>query len=56
MVLRFAMHIGSRVLAVFGLSFDPRLDATNWRAEHAWLPSVMTSKVCGGDHRLLHGV
>ena len=25
------------------------IDATNWRAEHALRPAVVTRKVCGGD-------
>jgi hypothetical protein len=27
--------------------FDPTIDATNWRAEHAIRPAVVTRKVCG---------
>ena len=29
--------------------FDPTIDATNWRAEHAIRPAVVTRKVCGGN-------
>ena len=28
---------------------DPAIDATNWRAEHAIRPAVVTRKVCGGN-------
>ena len=34
--------------AVFSFLLDPTLDATNWRAEHALRPAVVTRKVCGG--------
>ena len=28
---------------------DPSIDATNWRAEQAIRPAVVTRKVCGGN-------
>ena len=37
--------------AVFRFLFDPTLDATNWRAEHALRPAVVTRKMCGGGNR-----
>ena len=35
-------------------SGDPSVDATNWRAEQAIRPAVVTRKVCGGN-RTRHG-
>ena len=35
--------------AVFAFLWDPSVDATNWRAEHAIRPAVVTRKVCGGN-------
>lgn len=48
---------------VFGLKIthsarpmeDPTLDATNWRAEHALRPAVITRKTCGGGNRTVRG-
>ena len=34
--------------------WDPSIDATNWRAEQAIRPAVVTRKVCGGN-RTRHG-
>jgi transposase len=34
---------------------DPNLDATNWRAEQAIRPAVITRKVCGGGNRSRRG-
>ena len=34
--------------------WDPSVDATNWRAEQAIRPAVVTRKVCGGN-RTQHG-
>jgi transposase len=34
---------------------DPDLDATNWRAEQAIRPAVITRKVCGGGNRSRRG-
>ena len=34
---------------MFLFLYDPSLDATNWRAEHAIRPAVVTRKVCGGN-------
>jgi transposase len=52
---RFAAHLTTEFDAVFGFLFDPTLDATNWRAEHALRPAVITRKTCGGGNRTLHG-
>jgi transposase len=52
---RFATHLHNEFDAVFSFLFDPTLDATNWRAEHALRPAVVTRKMCGGGNRTLHG-
>ncbi len=52
---RFAQHLQAEFEAVFSFLFDPRLDATNWRAEHALRPAVVTRKACGGGNRTPHG-
>ena len=41
--------------AVFSFRFEPPLDATNGRAEHARRPAVVTRTMCGGGHRTPHG-
>ncbi|OFW07598.1 MAG: hypothetical protein A3I61_17565 [Acidobacteria bacterium RIFCSPLOWO2_02_FULL_68_18] len=48
---RFATHLTTEIDAVFSFLFDPTLDATNWRAEHALRPAVVTRKACGGGNR-----
>jgi transposase len=52
---RFAVHLQTEFEAVFSFLFDPRLDATNWRAEHALRPAVITRKTCGGGNRTTKG-
>ena len=54
-VQRFARHLDVEFTAVFSFLFDPRLDATNWRAEQALRPAVITRKVCGGGNRTPRG-
>ena len=54
-VRRFAGHLDSEFAAVFSFLFDPTLDATNWRAEHALRPAVITRKMCGGGNRTPRG-
>jgi transposase len=54
-VRRFAMHLTAEYDAVFSFLFDPTLDATNWRAEHALRPAVVTRKMCGGGNRSRRG-
>ena len=51
---RFAAHLAVEYPAVFAFLWDARIDATNWRAEHAIRPAVVTRKVCGGN-RTRHG-
>lgn len=52
---RFAAHLTTEYDAVFSFLFDPTLDATNWRAEHAQRPAVITRKTCGGGNRTARG-
>lgn len=52
---RFARHLATEYHAVFSFLFDPTLDATNWRAEHALRPAVITRKTCGGGNRTTKG-
>lgn len=52
---RFATHLHAEYDAVFSFLFDPTLDATNWRAEHALRPAVVTRKACGGGNRTSRG-
>jgi len=52
---RFATHLHNEFDAVFSFLFDPTLDATNWRAEHALRPAVVTRKMCGGGNRTPRG-
>jgi transposase len=54
-VRRFAAHLEVEWPALFTFLFDPAtIDATNWRAEQALRPAVVTRKVCGGN-RSPHG-
>lgn len=46
----FAAHLAVEFPAVFTFLLEPdAIDATNWRAEHALRPAVVTRKVCGGN-------
>lgn len=54
-VRRFQRHLIIEFDAIFSFLFDPTLDATNWRAEHALRPAVVTRKMCGGGNRTTHG-
>ena len=51
----FHQHLVTESEALFSFLFDPRLDATNWRAEHALRPAVVTRKLCGGGNRTARG-
>jgi transposase len=54
-VQRFASHLALEFPAIFTFLLDPTaIDATNWRAEQALRPAVVTRKVCGGN-RSWHG-
>ena len=52
---RFQGHLVVEYDAIFSFLFDPTLDATNWRAEHALRPAVVTRKMCGGGNRTRRG-
>ncbi len=54
-VQRFARHLEVELPALFSFLVDPDLDATNWRAEQAIRPAVITRKVCGGGNRSRRG-
>ena len=54
-IRRFQQHLIVEFDAIFSFLFDPTLDATNWRAEHALRPAVVTRKLCGGGNRTSHG-
>lgn len=54
-VQRFARHLTVELPAIFSFLVDPALDATNWRAEQAIRPAVITRKVNGGGNRTPHG-
>ena len=51
----FHQHLIVEFEAIFSFLFDPTLDATNWRAEHALRPAVVTRKMCGGGNRTARG-
>ena len=48
-VQRFANHLITEWTALFNFLRNPAIDATNWRAEQAIRPAVVTRKVCGGN-------
>lgn len=48
-VRRFAAHLAREFPALFTFLHDPRIEATNWRAEQALRPAVVTRKVSGGN-------
>jgi transposase len=54
-VRRFQGHLIVEYDAVFSFLFDPTLDATNWRAEQARRPAVVSRKMCGGGTRTRRG-
>jgi transposase len=54
-VQRFARHLTTELPAIFSFLIDPALDATNWRAEQAIRPAVVTRKMCGGGNRSPQG-
>lgn len=54
-IRRFRAHLSVEYAAIFGFLFDPSVDATNWRAEQALRPAVVTRKMCGGGNRTRHG-
>lgn len=54
-VRRFQGHLVREYDAIFSFLFEPTLDATNWRAEQALRPAVVTRKMCGGGNRTPRG-
>ena len=52
---RFARHLTVELPALFSFLVDPDLDATNWRAEQAIRPAVITRKINGGGNRSRRG-
>ena len=54
-IRRFQQHLIVEFDAIFSFLFEPSLDATNWRAEHALRPAVVTRKMCGGGNRTARG-
>lgn len=54
-IRRFTTHLLTEFDAIFSFLFDPSLDATNWRAEQALRPAVVTRKMCGGGNRTVRG-
>jgi transposase len=54
-VRRFQGHLIREFDAIFSFLFEPTLDATNWRAEQALRPAVVTRKMCGGGNRTVRG-
>lgn len=51
---RFGRHLTREFSAIWSFLFDVSIDATNWRAEQALRPIIVTRKVCGGN-RSWHG-
>lgn len=52
-VQNFATHLAIEFPAIFTFLLEPdAIDATNWRAEQALRPAVVTRKVCGGNRSL----
>jgi transposase len=49
-VQNFAAHLAIEFPAIFTFLLEPAaIDATNWRAEQALRPAVVTRKVCSGN-------
>lgn len=47
--VRFQNHLSRHRDEILTFLYDPRLDATNWRAEQAIRPAVVNRKVFGGN-------
>jgi transposase len=48
-------HLITEFAGLFSFLWDASLDATNWRAEQALRPAVITRKTCGGGNRTRRG-
>lgn len=46
---RLVVHLRKERTALFQFLHDPTVQATNWRAEQAIRPAVVTRKMCGGN-------
>jgi transposase len=46
---RFAKHLRKHVESLFTFLREPEFDATNWRAEQAIRPALVSRKVWGGN-------
>jgi len=46
--VRFAAHLTTEAAAILTFLGHPARDATNWRAEHALRPAIVTRKFWGG--------
>jgi len=54
-VVQNSTHLAIEFPAVSTFLLEPdAIDATNWRAEHALRPAVVTRKVCGGNRSGAH--
>jgi hypothetical protein len=47
-VERLGRHLTCEFPAIWSF-LDPSIDTTNWRAEQALRPAIVTHKVCGGN-------
>lgn len=54
-IAQLQQHLSQQWAALFSFLFEPTLDATNWRAEQALRPAVLTRKTCGGGNRTARG-
>ena len=54
-IRRFQSHLIIEFEAIFSFLFDPTLDATNWRAEQALRPAIVTRKMSGGGNHTARG-
>lgn len=46
---QLARHLSRECMAIWSFLVDPSIDATNWRAEQAIRPAIVTRKVRGGN-------
>jgi transposase len=55
-IVLFQQHLITEFAGIFSFLYAPAmLDATNWRAEQALRPAVVTRKMCGGGNRTPRG-
>ena len=53
---KFLRHLRNERPHLFTFLYRPEIEATNWPAEQAIRPAVITRKVCGGGNRTDRGV